>query len=344
MLARFFRSAGRDVRFLTGTDEHGIKIVKAAAEKGVTPRELADSVVVHFQSLWKDLNISHDDFIRTSEPRHEKRVQAIVAKLVERDQIYAGSYQGWYDEGQEEFVTESTARETDYKSAISGKPLTRYSEKSYFFRLSNWVPKLIAHIEANPGFIQPEARRNEVLSKLSQGVEDLSISRSIEKLGGWGIPMPNDPTHSVYVWIDALSNYYHRPGPAAPSATTPRRQVRPLLAGRRPPHRARTSLWFHTVYWPCMLMALDLPLPKSVFAHGWWVSEGKKMSKTLGNFISRERIAEICAEYSVDVYRYFLLRPSPSGRTATSPATCSRTATTRTSPTAWATCSRARST
>src|ERR1035437_940666 len=140
VLARFFRQEGRDVHFLTGTDEHGIKIVKAAAEKGVTPRELADSVVVHFQDLWKDLNISNDDFIRTSDARHEKRVQAIVAKLVEKGQIYAGAYQGWYDEGQEEFVTESTARDGEYKSAISGKPLTRYSEKSYFFRLSQWVP------------------------------------------------------------------------------------------------------------------------------------------------------------------------------------------------------------
>jgi methionyl-tRNA synthetase len=312
VLARFFRSAGRDVRFLTGTDEHGIKIVKAAAEKGVTPRELADSVVVHFQDLWKDLNISNDDFIRTSEPRHEKRVQAVVAKLVEKGQIYAGAYQGWYDEGQEEFVTESTARDHEYKSVISGKPLTRYSEKSYFFRLSQWVPKLIAHIEANPGFILPEGRRNEVLSKLAQGVEDLSISRPLEKLGGWGIPMPNDPTHSVYVWIDALSNYYTALGlPAVGDETDGKfAQYWPADAHLI----GKDILWFHTVYWPCMLMALDVPLPKRVFAHGWWVSEGKKMSKTLGNFISRERIAEICREYSVDVYRYFLLRAVAFGQ------------------------------
>ncbi len=306
VLARFFRADGRDVRFLTGTDEHGIKIVKAAAEKGTTPRALADSVVVHFQSLWKDLDISNDDFIRTSDARHEIRVQEIIRRLVANDQIYQGSYEAWYDEGQEEFVTESTARENEYKSAINGKPLVRYSEQTYFFRLSRWVDKLAAHIKANPDFILPEARRNEVLSKLAQGVEDLSISRAREKLSNWGIPMPNDPTHSVYVWIDALSNYYTALGlpPVGDEFDNKFAQYWPAsvhLIGK-------DILWFHTVYWPCMLMALDIPLPKTVFAHGWWTSEGKKMSKSLGNFISREKIAEFCQYYYVDVYRYFLLR------------------------------------
>jgi methionyl-tRNA synthetase len=306
VLARYHRSAGRDVRFLTGTDEHGIKIVKAAAQKHKTPQELADEVVVHFQQLWKDLNISHDDFIRTSEPRHEKRVQELVSRLVANDEIYLGKYEGWYDEGQEQFVTESTARENDYKSAISGQPLARYSEPSYFFRLRKWVPKLLEHIEANGGFLQPEARRNEVVSKLAQGVDDLSISRAQEKLGGWGVPMPNDPTHSVYVWIDALCNYRTALG-------------LPEIGDARDGEAARywpcdvhligkDILWFHAVYWPCMLLALDVPLPKCIFAHGWWTSEGKKMSKSLGNFISREQIAEICREYSRDVFRYYLLR------------------------------------
>jgi len=306
VLARFFREAGRDVRFLTGTDEHGIKIVKAAAEKGMTPKELADSVVVHFEILWRDLNISNDDFIRTSDDRHEKRVQELVRQLVERDEIYLGAYEGWYDEGQEEFVTESTARENDYKSAINGKPLVRYSEPSYFFRLTKWVPKLIEHLEASPGFIRPEARLNEVRSKLAQGVEDLSISRQKEKLGGWGIPLPNDPSHSVYVWIDALSNYYTALGVP---------EIGDEFDGKAAKYWpcdvhliGKDILWFHTVYWPCMLMALDIPLPKCIFAHGWWTKDGKKMSKTLDNFVSRENIAEICQEYSVDVYRYFLLR------------------------------------
>jgi len=306
VLARFWRACGRDVRFLTGTDEHGIKIVKAAAEKGMTARQLADETHVHFQELWKFLHITHDDFIRTSEPRHEKRVQDIIAKLVARDDIYQGHYEGWYDEGQEEFVTESTARDNDYKSAISGRSLVRYTEKSYFFRLGKYVPALIAHIENNPHFIQPDARRNEVLTKLAQGVEDLSISRAAEKLGGWGIPLPNDPTHSVYVWIDALSNYYTALGAPAVGDEWDNKWLNywPCdvhLIGK-------DILWFHTVYWPCVLMALGIELPQCVFAHGWWTSEGKKMSKTLGNFVSLETIHELCGEYSVDVFRWFLLR------------------------------------
>ena len=305
VLARFWRAEGRDVHFLTGSDEHGIKIFKAACEKGQTPRELADEVVVHFQDLWKDLNISHDDFIRTTEPRHEKRVQELIRRLVESDQIYLGKYEGWYDEGQEEFVTESAARDNEYKSAISGKELVRYSEPTWFFRLRDRVPALISHIRANPTFIQPEARRNEVLSKLEMGVEDLSISRSVEKLP-WGIPMPNDPGHVVYVWIDALSNYYTALGLP---------KIGDEFDGRFERYWpcdvhliGKDILWFHAVYWPCMLLALDIPLPRCVFAHGWWTSEGKKMSKSLGNFVSREAIAEICGCYGVDVYRYSLLR------------------------------------
>ncbi len=311
VLARFYRADGRDVRFLTGTDEHGIKIVKAAGEKGITPRQLADEVVVGFQDLWRDLDISNDDFIRTSEPRHEKRVQALVQAMLDRDEIYLGKYEGLYDEGQEEFVTESIAREHDYCSPVNGQPLVRYSESSYFFRLSKWTPALVEHIKANPGFIRPEARRNEVLSKLGQGVEDLCISRMLEKLGGWGIPMPNDPAHSVYVWIDALSNYYTALGlpEIGDERDASQQQYWPCdvhLVGK-------DILWFHTVYWPCMLMALAIPLPKCIFAHGWWTSEGKKMSKSLGNFVSRETIAEICEEYSRDVYRYVLLRTMAFG-------------------------------
>jgi len=306
VLARYWRLAGRDVRFLTGTDEHGVKIVKAAAARSVTPAQLADEVVVQFQNLWRDLNISNDDFIRTSQPRHEKRVQELVRRLVDAGEIYPGKYEGWYDEGQEEFVTESAARDANYKSLINGKPLVRYSEPSHFFHLTRWVPKLKKHIEANPDFILPAARRNEVLSKLDQGVEELSISRPLAKLGGWGIPMPNDVTQSVYVWIDALSNYYTAlglpdVGDAFDSAEARYWPCTIHLIGK-------DILWFHAVYWPCMLLALDIPLPECIFAHGWWTSEGKKMSKSLGNFISRETIGEICREYSRDVYRYYLLR------------------------------------
>ena len=311
VLARFFRAAGRDVRFLTGTDEHGIKIVKAADENGKTPQELADEVVLHFKDLWDDLNIQYDDFIRTSEPRHEDRVQKIVQMLLDRDEIYLGHYQGWYDEGQEGFVTESTARETDYKSAINDKPLVRFKEPSYFFRLSKWAPKLLEYIEANPDFIQPVSRRNEVVSKLNMGVEDLSISRLADKVGGWGVRMPNDDDHTVYVWIDALSNYITATG--WPDVG----DEHDGQAGKYWPATVhligKDILWFHAVYWPSVLMALDMPLPKCVFAHGWWTSEGRKMSKTLGNFISREVITELCEEYGRDAYRYFLLREVPFG-------------------------------
>ena len=305
VLARFFRADGRDVRFLTGTDEHGIKILKAADERGVTPRELADEVVTHFQGLWTDLNITNDDFIRTSEARHEKRVQTLVRQLLDRDEIYLGKYEGWYDEGQEEYVTESVARDHEYKSPINAKPLVRYGEDNWFFRLTKWVEPLIAHIESHPTFIQPEARRNEVLSKLRLGVEDLCISRHKDKLP-WGVEMPNDPDHVVYVWIDALSNYYTALG-------------LPAIGDEHDENAAqywpcdvhligKDILWFHAVYWPCVLMALEIDLPRCVFAHGWWTSEGMKMSKSLGNFISREQIDEICTEYTRDTYRYFLLR------------------------------------
>ncbi len=305
VLARFFRAEGRDVRFLTGTDEHGIKIYKAAREKGKEPDQLGDEVVVHFKKLWEDLNISHDDFIRTTEDRHEQRVQALIRTLQEKDEVYKGQYEGWYDEGQEEFVTESTARENEYKSPISGRDLTRYSEENYFFRLSKWVPRLIEHIEATPEFIAPESRRNEVLSKLKQGVDDLCISRGAEKLP-WGVPMPSDPSHVVYVWVDALSNYITALGIPEIGRDDDGAFKRYWPASVH--LIGKDILWFHAVYWPCLLMALDLPLPKCVFAHGWWTAEGRKMSKTLGNFISRETIEEICNEYSVDVYRYYLLR------------------------------------
>ena len=311
VLARYWRAEGRDVRFLTGTDEHGIKMVKAADEKGIEPRQLADRVVVQFQDLWQELDITNDDFIRTTESRHEKRVQELVRRLVDKDEIYLGRYEGWYDEGQEEFVTESVARQSDYKGEISGKPLIRYEEPSYFFRLTTWAAKLIEHVEAHASFILPESRRNEVLSKLAQGVDDLSVSRAKGKLA-WGVEMPNDPDHVVYVWIDALSNYCTALG--IPEIGD---EFDGQFAHYWPADVhliGKDILWFHTVYWPCMLMALDIPLPKCVFAHGWWTSEGKKMSKSMGNFISREVIAAICDEYSLDVFRYYLLRAVSFGQ------------------------------
>ncbi|MEA1927231.1 MAG: class I tRNA ligase family protein, partial [Candidatus Auribacterota bacterium] len=226
--------------------------------------------------------------------------------LVKQGEIYRGKYDGWYDEGEEEFVTENTARENDFKSEISNRPLVRHTEESYFFKLRRWVPRLIKHIESHPEFVLPVSRRNEVLSKLKLGVEDLCVSREASKLMNWGILMPNDPRHSVYVWLDALSNYITALG------------YPPIEDGEKDYFTTcwpadvhligKDILWFHAVYWPCLLMALDLPLPVTIFAHGWWTSMGKKMSKSLGNFISREEIDMICNDFSVDYYRYFLLR------------------------------------
>src|SRR3954465_13869494 len=211
-LARYHRLRGDDTFFLTGTDEHGTKMAKAAAAAGVEPGELAGRYAAIFRDVWRELGITNDDFIRTTEDRHKAGVRRIVEQLVATGDIYLGSYDGWYDEGQEQFITETEAKGNEYKSAISGKPLTRYSEPSYFFRLSKYVPRVLAHIESHPDFIRPEGRRNEVLSKLRAGVDDLSISRATLK---WGIPLPNDPGHVLFVWIDALSNYITALGYAA---------------------------------------------------------------------------------------------------------------------------------
>ena len=305
-LARYHRLIGDDTFLLTGTDEHGIKMVKTAAEQGIEPSALADRVVAVFQDLWKELHVTHNDFIRTTSPRHKQGVQKIVEQLLASGDIYLGEYAGWYDEGQEEFVTETEAKDKDYKSAVSGRPLVRYSEKSYFFRLSKYVARVRKHIEDNPDFVQPNPRRNELLSKLSPDIADLSISRATLK---WGIPMPNDPEHVVYVWIDALSNYITALGYGSGDASLFEKfwPADLHLIGKE-------ILWFHAVYWPAMLFSLGLPLPKRVFAHGWWTSEGKKMSKTMGNFIGLEKLRALAAIHGgFDSIRYYLLRAAPFG-------------------------------
>jgi methionyl-tRNA synthetase len=304
-LARFHRLSGEETFFLTGTDEHGIKIVKTAAAQNIEPRVLADGMVAVFQGFWKEIGISNDDFLRTTQPRHKSSVQEIIRRLLKNDDIYLGSYEGWYDEGQEEFVSETEAKALEFKSAISGRPLTRFSEKSYFFRLKKYVPQLLQYIEDNPEFIQPTIRRNEVVSKLKQGVEDLSISRATLK---WGIPMPNDPEHVVYVWIDALSNYITALGYGSADQGLFDKfwPADVQLIGKE-------ILWFHTVYWPAILFSLNVPLPKKVFAHGWWTSGGKKMSKSMGNFIDLAKLREVIGTYSLDALRYYLLRAAPFG-------------------------------
>jgi methionyl-tRNA synthetase len=304
-VARYHRLAGDDTFFLTGTDEHGIKMVKTAAEKQVEPQQLVDSVVTVFQDVWREYKITHDDFIRTSSDRHKRAVTKIVQKLVANDDIYLGSYGGWYDEGQEEFVTETDAKKTEFKSAVTGKPLVRYQEPTYFFRLKKYAPRVLEYIEQHEEFIQPESRRNEVISKLKAGVEDLSISRATLK---WGIPLPHDPGHVLYVWIDALSNYITALGYASDDDSRFKKYwpADVHVIGKE-------ILWFHTVYWPAILFSLGLELPKQVFAHGWWIAEGRKMGKTTGNFIDLEKLRAIATKYSQDNLRFYLLRAAPFG-------------------------------
>jgi methionyl-tRNA synthetase len=304
VIARYHRLAGDDTYFLTGTDEHGIKMVKTAAEQGVEPRVLADRNVAVFEKLWKELGVTNDDFIRTSSERHKVGVQKIVQKMLENGDIYLGAYEGWYDEGQEEFVTETEAKERNFL-AFNKKPLVRYAEPTYFFRLKKYAPRVLEHIEKHPEFVRPEARRNEVVSKLKQGVDDLSISRASLK---WGIAMPNDPKHVVYVWIDALSNYVTALGYGSGDDSKFRRYwpADVHLIGKE-------IMWFHTVYWPAMLMSIGLPVQRQVFAHGWWTAEGQKMSKTLGNFIDLEKLREVIARYGLDAMKYYLLKAAPFG-------------------------------
>jgi methionyl-tRNA synthetase len=304
-VARYHRLAGDETFFLTGTDEHGIKMVKTAAEQGIEPRVLADRNVAVFEKLWEELKVGNDGFIRTTSDIHRAGVQEIVRRLVATGDIYLGGYEGWYDEGQEEFVTETEAKTAEYKSVISGRPLVRYKEPSYFFRLSKYVPRVLEYIERHPEFIQPDSRRNEVISKLKQGVDDLSISRATLK---WGIPLPHDPEHVVYVWIDALSNYVTALGYGTGNDTLFKKfwPADVHLIGKE-------IMWFHTVYWPAMLFALDLPVPNKVFAHGWWTAEGRKMSKTLGNFIDLAKLRSGIVSYGLDSLRYYLLRAAPFG-------------------------------
>jgi methionyl-tRNA synthetase len=304
-VARYHRLAGDETFFLTGTDEHGIKMVKTAADLKIEPQQLVDRVVQVFVDVWKEFRVTNDDFIRTTSDRHKQAVTEIVKKLVANDDIYLGSYQGWYDEGQEEFVTETEAKTNEFKSSVTGKPLTRYQEPTYFFRLKKYAPRVLEYIEQHREFIQPDSRRNEVVSKLKAGVEDLSISRATLK---WGIPIPHDPGHVLYVWIDALSNYISALGYAS-SDDALFKNFWPAdvhLIGKE-------ILWFHTVYWPAILFSLNLPLPKQVFAHGWWTAEGRKMGKSTGNFIDLEKLRDISSRYSQDALRYYLLRAAPFG-------------------------------
>ncbi|BCS53801.1 methionine--tRNA ligase [Geobacter sp. SVR] len=299
VLARYKRMMGFDVYFLTGSDEHGQKVEKAATTAGETPLELADRVVKRFQALWERLEISNTDFIRTTQERHKKGVVHIFSDIMEKGDIYLGEYEDWYCTPCETFWTETQLIED--RCPDCNRPVEKLKEESYFFRMSKYQEALLAHIEANPEFIQPKSKRNEIISFVKEGLRDLSVSRTTFT---WGIPVPGNEKHVIYVWFDALTNYMSALG--YPNQTTEYERFWPAnvhLIGK-------DILRFHAVYWPTFLMAAGLPLPEKVFAHGWWTVEGQKMSKSLQNVVEPNMLID---KYGVDVVRYFLLREVPFG-------------------------------
>ncbi|MSR42363.1 MAG: methionine--tRNA ligase, partial [Phycisphaerales bacterium] len=304
--ARAQRLNGRDVFFLTGTDEHGAKVEKSARERGVSPQALADENSAEFRKVMALFGLSNDDFIRTTEERHESQVKLFVQRLLASGDVYLGEFEGWYDEGQEEYVTDTRAKELEYKSPISGKPLVRAKEHNYYFKLSAYQARLEQYFEAHPEFVRPEGRFNEVRGRLRDGLQDVPVTRTNFS---WGIGMPNAPEHVIYVWIDALFNYTTALGLGEPNG-----ELAKARAKFWPPEYhviGKEILWFHAVVWPALLMALGLPMPKCVYAHSFWISNGQKMSKSLGNFIDLPTIEEYFAKYGLDAWRWYMTTQGP---------------------------------
>lgn len=313
-LARYHRLKGDDVFLLTGTDEHGEKILQSATLQNKTPQEWVDHIVAEYQNLWQLLNITYDDFIRTTEPRHTQVVQKVFQKLVSQGDIYRGEYAGWYCTPCETYWTETELEHESERNPFCpdcNRELNQLSEESYFFRLSKYKDRLLQYYAGHPEFLQPSYRANEIINFVrgnpkstgtdAQGLKDLSVSRTKVE---WGIPVPGDEKHTVYVWFDALLNYI-------------------TAAGYSVDTEKFSSLWpanchfmgkeifrFHAIIWPAILMALNLPLPEKVFAHGWWTAEGEKMSKSKGNVVDPKTFV---AEYGVDPVRYFIFREVPFG-------------------------------
>lgn len=303
-LARFMRLDGKDVFFLTGTDEHGQKVEKSAQAAGMDPQSFTDMVSQNFRDLCREMNFSNDAFIRTTEERHTRASQAIWQALLDNGHIYLGSYAGWYAVRDEAYYgeDETVVGPDGVRRGPSGAECEWVEEPSYFFDLSKWQEPLLKFYEDNPDFIAPRSRRNEVISFVRGGLQDLSISRTSFK---WGVPVPNDPDHIMYVWLDALTNYITAVGyPEQDSDMFSKYWPADLhMVGK-------DILRFHAVYWPAFLMGAGLEPPKRIFAHGWWTNEGKKISKTDGNIIVPSEIMET---YGLDPVRYFLLREMPFG-------------------------------
>ncbi|UOQ49534.1 methionine--tRNA ligase [Gracilibacillus caseinilyticus] len=300
-MARYKRLRGYDVRYLTGTDEHGQKIQKKADEAGVTPQAYVDEIVSGIKDLWEKLDISYSDFIRTTEDRHKKVVEKIFAQLLDQGDIYLDEYEGSYCTSCESFFTERQLE--NGRCPDCGGPVEQVKEESYFFKMSKYVDRLLAFYEENPTFIQPESRKNEMINNfIKPGLEDLAISRTTFD---WGIKVPGNPKHVIYVWIDALSNYITALGYGTDDDT--------LYQKYWPADvhlMSKEIVRFHTIYWPIMLMALDLPLPKKVFAHGWILMKDGKMSKSKGNVVNPNDLTD---RYGLDALRYYLLREVPFG-------------------------------
>ncbi len=304
-IARFKKLEGYDVFFLTGSDEHGLKIQKKAEEAGVTPQEYVDKIIADAKDLWKSLDIDYDKFIRTTDDYHQETVQKIFKKLYDQGDIYKGEYKGLYCTPCESFWTESQL--VDGKCPDCGREVNMVSEEAYFFRLSKYQDRLVEYIETHPEFIQPVSRKNEMINNfIKPGLEDLCVSRTTFN---WGIPVTFDPKHVVYVWIDALSNYISALGYLSEDDSLFKKYWPADLhiVGKE-------IVRFHTIIWPCLLMALDLPLPKQIFGHGWLVINGGKISKSLGNYRDPR---EYITEYGVDAIRYYLLREVPFGSDGT---------------------------